>query len=306
MANGDDFADRTQVGDRSALLAQIQKRDADDSIQTAYMVVISGPDVGEMFPIVRGGLVGRGDESFIQLSDTETSRNHAKVTVTSEGVKIVDLGSTNGTFVNGEAVDSQLLNDGDRVRIGTTTILKFSYQDAVEENFQRRMYESAMRDGLTGAFNKQYFEDRLATEFAYAKRHGTSLALLLLDLDHFKSINDTYGHLAGDYVLSKFGKRVGGTVRKEDVFARYGGEEFAIIGRGSTSEDAKLFGERVRKITEEGEYSYDGKSMPITVSIGIAICPRPDVDSPTALIALTDKALYAAKEAGRNCVRMSD
>ena len=305
MSDDDDFSDRTEIGDRRALLAQVKRVNDQDSNQRAYMIVISGPDVGEMFPIGHGGVIGRGDESFIQLSDTETSRNHAKVTVSEQGICVEDLNSTNGTLVNGDPVNTHVLKDGDRIQIGTTTILKFSYQDAVEESFQRRMYESAMRDGLTGAYNKQFFEDRLVTELAYAKRHGTLLALLFLDLDHFKSINDQFGHLAGDYVLSKFGKQVGATIRKEDVFARYGGEEFAIIGRGSNGDEAMFFAERIRKIIEESTYNYDGKSVAVTVSTGVAICPRPGIESPKDLIAAADKALYEAKTAGRNCVKMA-
>ena len=299
--------ERTQVGDRAALLAEINKRAKQESTERAYMVVIAGPDVGEMFPVGMGGLVGRGDEVAIRLTDTEASRNHAQVVVSNQGVQIRDLGSTNGTFVNDVIVqEPQVLQDGDRVQIGTTTILKFSYQDAVEENFQRRMYESALRDGLTGAFNKAHFDDRLATEFAFASRHGTVLSLLLLDIDHFKKINDEHGHLAGDYVLSKFGKTVGNTIRKEDLFARYGGEEFAIISRGGNTAESQLFAERIRKIVESCTFAYDGADIKVTVSIGIATCPKVGIQSATDLIAKADKALYAAKNGGRNRVEVSE
>src|SRR5690606_26447697 len=125
----------------------------------------------------------------------------------------------NGTFVNGQQVEAQLLKDGDKIQVGTTTILKFSYHDDLEEQFQRKMYEGALRDGLTKAFNKKYFEDRLQSEVAFALRHGTALSLIMLDLDLFKRINDTYGHLAGDYVLTTFSSSVISTIRKEDVFA---------------------------------------------------------------------------------------
>src|SRR5581483_6850222 len=147
-------------------------------------------------------------------------------------VTIEDLKSANGTVVNGEPVGATAaLKDGDKIRLGSTTILKFTYHDHLDESFQQQMYDAALRDALTKAFNKKYFLDRLETELAYAKRHAAHLSLLMIDIDHFKQVNDTYGHLAGDFVLSRIARIALGTVRTEDVFARYGGEEFGVICR---------------------------------------------------------------------------
>jgi diguanylate cyclase (GGDEF)-like protein len=298
----DFIEERTIVGDRDMLLPIGQPSRSDE----AYVIVIAGPNVGEMFKVGDGGDIGRGGDVQFRLSDTEISRRHARIIRRAGEVLVEDLGSTNGTFVNGEPVDQQALNDGDKIQVGTTTILKFSYHDDLEEQFQRKMYEGALRDGLTKAFNKKYFEDRLQSEVAFALRHGTALSLIMIDLDFFKRVNDTYGHLAGDYVLTTFASSVISTIRREDVFARYGGEEFALISRGLEEEAAQQFGERVRKTIERYPFRFQGREMKVTVSIGVASLPYAPVTNHIELVAAADKALYAAKDGGRNRVVVYD
>ncbi len=144
-----------------------------------------------------------------------------------------DLGSTNGTYCNGQRVSRQALSEGDKILLGSTTILKFSYHDQLDEAFQRQMSESALRDGLTRAYNKRYFSERLESELQYALRHSTPVSLVFLDIDHFKAINDEHGHQAGDHVLVQLATLAMSMLGEDDIFARYGGEEFAIIARGS-------------------------------------------------------------------------
>jgi two-component system, cell cycle response regulator len=304
MAGEDDeFSDeRTIVGDRHQL---VPASPSGKHAEQAYIIVIAGPNVGEMYKVGSGGDIGRGQDTEFRLTDTEISRRHATLIVKDGNVVLQDLGSTNGTLINGTSVKLQKLNDGDKIQVGTTTILKFSYHDDLEEQFQRRMYESALRDGLTKAFNKKYFQERLESEVAYSLRHDSVLSLILLDLDHFKRINDTYGHLAGDYVLATFSSTVLSTIRKEDVFARYGGEEFALISRGIDGPGAAQFAERVRSGVERFAFQYQGKRMPVTVSIGIAAMPTPGIELPEHLVDTADRALYAAKSSGRNRVILS-
>ena len=157
-----------------------------------------------------------------------------------------------------------------------------------------------MLDALTGAYNRKHFAERLTSELAYAKRHKTPLSLLMFDLDHFKRINDTLGHLGGDHVLRSVAALVKKTLRAEDVFARYGGEEFAIIARGIDVEKAFLFGERVRAIIEMARLEFNKTPIPVTVSVGAAslvCCTDPSADG---LVAKADERLYAAKRGGRN------
>jgi diguanylate cyclase (GGDEF)-like protein len=272
--------------------------------QNAYLIVISGKAVGKMFKLMPGEMViGRSDQVQILLEDDGVSRRHAKVVRGADGqVRIVDMQSTNGTFCEGVRVESHVLKDGDKVQIGNATILKFSYQDDLEEAFQRQLYESATKDGLTKIFNKKFFLERLRHEVSYSLRHSLPVTLMMVDVDFFKKVNDTYGHQAGDYVLIRLCAIVGETIRGEDVFARYGGEEFALILRECTEQKGLLMGERIRKLVEESEFAFGDKVIPVTISIGVSCLSQGNYAGPDELIAAADGFLYKAKHNGRNRV----
>jgi len=269
----------------------------------AYLIVLAGTNVGETYRLEEGEtFLGRGQNATIKLMDDGISRKHARIVQQGGEVMIEDLRSSNGTIVNGAPVANQLLKDGDKIRLGSTTILKFTYNDQLDESFQQHMYEAARRDGLTKAFNKMYLLDQLELEIAYARRHSSHLALLMFDVDHFKRVNDTFGHLAGDYVLARLARIASGTLRAEDVFARYGGEEFAILCRGVPLASAGVLAERLRAMVEATAFEHDGRRMPITISVGVAGHPEVPIETGPQLIAAADQALYEAKRAGRNRV----
>ncbi|MES1208772.1 MAG: GGDEF domain-containing protein, partial [Pseudomonadota bacterium] len=194
------------------------------------------------------------------------------------------------------------LTDGDKVMVGSTSILKFTYHDHLDEVFQRQMYESALRDGLTKVFNKKYFTDYLEKEFAFAVRHGGPLALIFLDIDHFKKINDSHGHPAGDFVLAELSQMMTELLRTEDVLARFGGEEFTILCRGSDLQGALIVAERLRSSVQQRKFTFGGKDIPVTISLGVAAVPESGVNDHAAFLAAADKALYEAKRTGRNRV----
>jgi len=269
----------------------------------AYLVVLAGASVGEMYKVEGDKVViGRGQKAQIRLFDDGISREHAQIVIEGNQIFLQDLGSTNGTFCNGLKVDRRELVDGDKILVGSTTILKFTYHDNLDEMFQRQMYESALRDGLTKAFNKKYFTDRLESEFTFATRHASPLALVLFDIDHFKKVNDTHGHQAGDHVLFEISTLLSGALRAEDVFARYGGEEFAVICRGSDETQAQVVGERMRKSVESHRFVYEGTLIPVTISVGIAVLPNAAVKDANDVVGFADQALYKSKNAGRNRV----
>jgi diguanylate cyclase (GGDEF)-like protein len=300
MSEPNDFED-----DRTQIRSVVQPNLAPTArTQNAYLIVISGKAVGKMFKLGTGEMViGRGGDVQILLEDDGVSRRHAKVVRGLDGqIRIVDMQSTNGTFCEGVKIDSQVLKDGNKVQIGNATILKFSYQDDLEESFQRQLYESATKDGLTKIFNKKFFLERLRHETAYALRHSVPLTLMMFDIDFFKKVNDTYGHQAGDYVLTRLAAVVGETIRGEDVFARYGGEEFSVILRECTEEKGWLMGERIRKLVEATEFSFASKRIPVTLSIGVACLFKGNYPGPDELIAAADGLLYVAKRNGRNRV----
>lgn len=296
----DDDFEATRVAHVGELQAELTARLPKDR---AYLIVLAGSNVGEMYRVEGAELViGRAAGTTIRLNDDGISRRHARLTQVDGQVLIEDLNSSNGTLVNGEPIKQIALRDGDKIRLGSTTILKFTYHDYLDESFQQQMYDAALRDGLTKAFNKKYFLDRLETEVSYARRHGAHLSLLMFDVDHFKRINDTFGHLAGDYVLARIAKLASNTVRTEDVFARYGGEEFGILCRGVGLENAGILGERLRILIEGSVFEHEGVRVPTTISIGVAAHPETPVENGLQLIAAADEALYEAKRTGRNRV----
>jgi diguanylate cyclase (GGDEF)-like protein len=265
----------------------------------AYLVVIAGTGFGNMFRL-KGGrtVIGRGDRATVRIIDDGISREHAAVEQEGKAAVLVDLGSTNGTFWNGVRIKRQELVDGDKIAIGSSTIFKFSYQDHIDQSFQRQLFESALRDSLTHTFNRRYFLDRLQGELRFSVRHGKPVALLFVDVDHFKSINDSYGHQAGDQVLAEVARVLLATIRAEDVLARYGGEEFAIICREIESAGAEALGNRLIAAVAQRKFEHAGKVIPVTVSVGAAVDPT--LEEPQALIAAADAAMYEAKRSGRN------
>jgi diguanylate cyclase (GGDEF)-like protein len=272
----------------------------------AYLVVLAGASVGEMYKIEgETTVIGRGQKAQIRLLDDGISREHAQLVIIKDRVVLQDLGSTNGTYCNGLKVEgNKELVDGDKILVGSTTILKFTYHDNLDEIFQKQMYESALRDGLTKAFNKKYFTDRLESEFTFAVRHVAPLTLVLFDIDHFKKVNDTHGHQAGDYVLSEISALLTGALRAEDVFARYGGEEFGVICRGSDVMQGQIVAERMRKAVEQHKFMFEGTHIPLTISVGVAGLPDPAVKDAAELVSLADQSLYKSKHAGRNRVTL--
>jgi len=272
--------------------------------ERAYLIVLSGQNVGEMYKLSGEQVtMGRGGSADIRLVDEGISRFHARIRAEGGHMVVEDLESRNGTFLNGERVTAaRKLEDGDKIQVGRTTVLKFSFHDQLEESFQRKMFDSALRDGLTRAYNKRYFLDRLAGEIKFAQRHRSPLALMLFDLDHFKRVNDTQGHLAGDRVLAEFAGYVLDSIRNEDVFARYGGEEFAILSRMVGVGDAMRFADRLRRGVENLRIEHNGVIIPVTTSIGVACLPEMVVENANEMLMAADRALYHAKGTGRNRV----
>jgi diguanylate cyclase (GGDEF)-like protein len=296
-----DWDEETHVSEDSSRPAEV----AGDR-DRAYLIVLAGSNVGEMFKIsANETILGRGQTVDIQLLDEGVSRKHARIRLDKGDMVVEDLESRNGTFANGLRVTRHVLRDGDKIQIGSTSILKFTYHDNLDENFQRQMYESALRDGLTKAFNKKYFLDRIESEFRFARRHRVPLSVILFDVDHFKKINDTLGHLAGDQILASMARKVAETIRAEDVFARYGGEEFAVICRAIEVPGAHAFAERLRSAVERTEFPIAGKVVPVTISVGVAGLPQVDAMDPTSLVMAADDALLAAKRGGRNRVMVA-
>jgi diguanylate cyclase (GGDEF)-like protein len=271
---------------------------------TATLTVIAGRGAGQVHRVEHEEIVlGRAPDLAVVIEDDGVSRRHARITAAGGTHLIEDLHSTNGTLVNGTKVVAPIaLHDGDRIRIGPHAILKFGYQDELEEQMQAKLYDSATRDPLTQAHNRRYFQERLATEWAFAQRHRAACALIAIDADHFKQVNDTWGHPGGDYVLKELVVAMSKVVRKEDLVARIGGEEFMVLARGTNRPAGVALAERIRAAVEQHPFVFEGQPRKVTVSLGVSTSDDLGVEEPDDLVGRADDHLYRAKENGRNRV----
>jgi diguanylate cyclase (GGDEF)-like protein len=218
---------------------------------SAYLILIRGGIPGTMHRLVRDETtLGRAPDSTFPLDDMTVSRKHATIKMDAHGmVSLVDEGSTNGTFLNGRPVEAGWpvnLDEGDRVQLGTGVVLKLVRLDSSDEHFQRQMFERTVRDGLTGVYNRAYFLNQLGSLAARQAAQGVGLAILMVDIDHFKQINDRYGHLVGDVVLREVSAVIRDSARTEDLVARYGGEEFIVALPSSSLDLANQRAQQIR------------------------------------------------------------
>lgn len=246
-------------------------------------------------------LIGRGLNCDLVLQDEAASREHVAIDLRPEGFVIRDLGSTNGTYVNEARITERLLRDGDRIRVGGS-IFKFLAGNNLEAQYHEQVYSMMISDALTGVHNKWFLMESLKRELVHAQRRQHPLSLVLFDLDHFKSINDVHGHVIGDIVLREVTGRIRPRVRGDEVFARYGGEEFVILLPETSLDDAIGFADRLRLLISETPVVVHAITIPVTISIGIAVNSGGSSMEAEELIAAADRKLYQAKNAGRNRV----
>ncbi len=266
------------------------------------MIYPPRPDMGRKFEL-KGKVanIGRDPSNHIVINSDPVSRRHARLAMESGRRLITDLQSTNGTYVNNEPILSRFLRNGDQIKIGDT-IFKYLVGSDVESEYYEEIYQMTIKDGLTDIYNKRYFMEALEREMSRAKRYERELSILLFDIDRFKSVNDTFGHLAGDHVLQILATLVSARSRREEVFARYGGEEFVILLPETSKDGAIELAEQLRRRIASHTFIFEGEEIPITVSVGVASMDDCAI-TPLNFIKRSDKALYKAKAEGRNCVR---
>jgi len=249
--------------------------------------------------------VGRSHDSELWLSDDGVSRRHANLQRVGNTYVLEDESSANGTFVGGVKITRHELRDGDVIQFGPTAVFRYTLSDESQESLLRQLYDASVTDALTGAHNREHFDTQLRAELSYARRHNTDVSLVIFDADHFKKVNDTYGHQVGDNVLMQIANVVRGTVRSEDVFARYGGEEFALVLRGIDIEGCGAVADRLRERIAAVKIQTERGTLSITVSAGCASLSTTDDKTPEGMIAVADRRLYGAKHAGRNRVMIT-
>jgi two-component system cell cycle response regulator len=280
------------------------KRPAAGATRDACLVHIypTGPTMGSRYTLADQALIiGRGDDCTIQIHDHSVSRRHARIEHCPDGFYVHDLQSTNGSFVNDRPVMDSLLHDGDYLRVGNC-IFRFLAGGNVEAEYHEEIYRLTIIDGLTQVHNQRYLVEFLDRELARSARHQRPLAVILFDIDWFKTINDELGHLGGDFTLRELAGCVKQTVRREDLFARYGGEEFALALVETSQEGAAEVAERIRESVEKHPFRFEDKPFSLTISLGVAFTAGDASLTATGLLRQADDKLYQAKRAGRNRV----
>jgi two-component system cell cycle response regulator len=274
-----------------------------DSRDRFLLVRIEGESLGQVMLLQADEVViGRAQTAAICVVDPGVSRHHARLVRGADNYILQDMGSAYGTYVGGQQIDEKGLVDGDIIQLGPAVMFRYSVTDADQQAMFEHLYDASVTDALTSAYNREYFDTRLASELAYARRHNAPLSLIILDVDHFKKINDNYGHRVGDQTLVSLVKVARPALRTEDVFCRYGGEEFAIILRTTDVEQAACVAERIRSIIAELRIDAADGSFGITVSLGCASLLCCESITSESLISVADRRLYVAKHSGRNQV----
>ena len=274
------------------------------------VVILVGPTgyVGKQWLITKNDMtIGRSIETELYISDVSLSRSHAKLEIVGNDVFILDLGSTNKTIVNGHILAPMIkrkLSNNDQIKTGNV-IFKFLEKGNLESISNQQVFEKASKDALTGAFSKGALLEKGPESVKRASVLSEPLSVITFDIDHFKRINDTFGHPGGDYILKELGVLMNSKmVRANDYFARFGGEEFVIILQATPLKTAQEVAERIRQTVEAHPFIFDGKTIKLTISIGIST--KSATDNWDKIYHRADQALYQSKQAGRNRVTIAE
>ena len=267
-----------------------------------HLIILYPQTQFKQIPLSKGTVtLGRGQDADIRLDDELVSRKHCTIGFDGVHVTVTDLGSTNGTFVDGQPIQAAVLDSDNRLQLGKM-VLKVEFKDKSEEAFDRALYEAATIDPLTKISNRRNFFDRSLGELALARRNNYFVHTIMVDADHFKRVNDTWGHQCGDMVLKEIARILNEEKRESDLLARYGGEEFLLLLAGISPEDAQKSAERLRMAIERHRFSWKDTVIPVTISLGLCTRQGENIPKIEEMIAESDRLLYTAKEGGRNRV----
>jgi len=297
--------DRTSIRDVGAMVAALQAQVGASKGGRHLLVRMNGANMGRVWSLADDRIaIGRATGNDILVDDDGTSRQHAILERHDQRFVIIDQGSSNGTYVNGERVDRHILADADLINLGPACTLRYTRADAESEALLVSLHRSNALDHLTETYNDVHFGDVLARELSFARRHGTALSLLVLDVDHFRSLNDEHGYEAGDAVLKALAERVRAEIRLEDVLARTAGGSFSILLRATRVDQARALAERLRETVAGTPFALpdDATEAVLTVSIACASLGCVHEKTAEALRHLTQRRMQQAKRNGRNCV----
>lgn len=271
------------------------------SNKQGFLLQLAGPSLGKRFPLGDKTSVGRDGNADVSIRDKSVSRMHAEIRYNESQLDVSDLTSTNGTFINDDRVESATLQSGDIIRFGRIPFKLLQGED-IESVFHTEIYRLTTTDPMTGLYNRRYFIDSIERELSRSGRYERPLCLLIIDLDHFKKINDSFGHLAGDHILKTTANTLARSLRQSDLLCRYGGEEFCAILPETTLERAIEVAERLRRTVALYTQSFDNDPINVTISIGVSCSNSSDDTLGVSLLKRADMCLLQAKAAGRNSV----
>ncbi|HYX29423.1 MAG TPA: GGDEF domain-containing protein [Pyrinomonadaceae bacterium] len=308
--NSDDTSLVKESGDIDTFSGEYQRRSA----RRPALVFLRGELLAVPIPLDREQVtLGRALDADIRISDGRASRLHARITTEHDQTsgetkyRLSDLGSTNGTILNGTRIDTAYLEDGDKFEVGEQ-LIRFEMLDEIDREFQQQIHRLLVHDELTGLLTSKSFFSELRREAARAEAEDMPFCVLMMDIDYFKDVNDTYGHLVGSETLEDVGAIIKKSLRAGDVGARFGGEEFAAFLLDADYSQGLIAAQRVRAAIEKHLFpavrrdsAEPIKTHHITISIGVASYPE-DGRDPIQLVELADSALYRAKRNGRNQV----
>lgn len=273
----------------------------------AFVVVLAGDRMGETFeldPVYT--TIGRGLTATVRINDEGISRTHAAVRVEDGVYYLSDGGSTNGTFANGDRVDKHPLREGDRIQLGAASVLRFTFFEDSADDYQRDLYESSLRDRMTGLFSRGYFNNRLESDVAVALRHGKPLALVRFEVDKLARVREQVGANATDQILRDMSRTILEITRSDDLLARAGDDDFAFLCRDVDAMRASRAAQRIRETIAARSFPAGDDTVSLTLSLGVADLAL--LHEPTAdmLIKAADAALTIARRAGGNRVEIYD
>jgi diguanylate cyclase (GGDEF)-like protein len=269
-----------------------------------YLVVLHGEDRGKSFALDKGRVtIGRSRRADVVLHDKRVSRLHCTLVVDGENVRVEDNESHNGVLVDNQRVEEGVLKPHTQLRVGRT-IMRVEYKADAQVEMEEALFRAATTDPLTGLFNRRYFVEQAQSEISLAGRRRRDLCAIMIDVDHFKQVNDTHGHQAGDFVLSSLAGLLQAVKRHEDLLCRWGGEEFLFMLREVPLPDAVTFGDRVRTAVEKHPFVCKGRIIELTISVGVSVLHH--TETLDDLVNRADRALYVAKQNGRNRVETEE
>jgi len=297
---------------RTVVVNEGGRRSSEEKVSPT-LTVLEGPEVGAFFSLKSGPgryTLGRADDADVQILAPSVSRHHVAFEVVRKSgrpaIQVRDNGSTNGVLVNGESIAEMWLVSGDKIRAGDV-LVRFEWMSEAEVRYHRDVsnkLQAGARDHLTGLLTRAFLEQRIGSLLEELDRRNQSACCLLLDLDHFKLVNDTYGHPVGDVVLQRVAGVVHENLRRTDYAIRYGGEEIMLVMPDLALEWGFEVAERIRTRVEAIDFSESAEGLSVTLSVGLAL--REQGESAGSWQERADQALYRAKDGGRNRTVVSD